>query len=81
MRNRLLDDSFRGLKQLILGAAAVQTIGNLELGRQANALVTKILEGTAPNELPIASPRRSILKTNPSVLKHLGLEFTVTGDL
>jgi putative tryptophan/tyrosine transport system substrate-binding protein len=69
--------SFSG-EYLKLGAAAVQAIDYSELGRQANALVTRILEGTAPVELPIASPRRSILKTNIAVLKHLGLDINVT---
>lgn len=55
-----------------LGAAAVLEIDRAELGRQAGEMAAALLrEGEAGQ--PVAWPRRSALRTNRSVLKHLGI--------
>jgi putative tryptophan/tyrosine transport system substrate-binding protein len=56
-----------------LGAAAVLEIDRTELGRQAGDMTSAILKGTEAGNIPLAYPRRVQLKTNPSVLKHLGI--------
>jgi len=58
---------------LKIGAAAAKVIDFTDLGKQANALAAKILGGAAPADLPIASPRRVIFKSNPAILKRLGI--------
>lgn len=64
--------SFAGA-YLGLGAAAVLEIDRTELGRQAGDMTSAILKGTGVADIPLAYPRRVQLKTNPSVLKHLGI--------
>lgn len=64
--------SFAGA-YLGLGAAAVLEIDRAELGRQAGDLSSAILKGAEAADLPLAYPRKVQLKTNPSVLKHLGI--------
>ncbi len=64
--------SFAGA-YLGLGAAAVLEIDRDELGRQASDLSSAILNGVEASDLPLAYPRKVQLKTNPSVLKHLGI--------
>ncbi len=58
---------------LTLGAAAVMEIDRTELGKQAAEMSAKVLHGTDTAELAIASPNKITLKTNPSVLKRLGI--------
>ncbi len=64
--------SFAGA-YLGLGAAAVLEIDRTELGRQAADMTSAILNGAEAADIPLAYPRRVLLKTNPSVLKHLGI--------
>ncbi|GFE61457.1 ABC transporter substrate-binding protein [Geobacter sp. AOG2] len=56
-----------------LGAAAVLEIDRTELGRQAGDMSSAILKGAEASDIPLAYPHRVLLKTNPSVLKHLGI--------
>ncbi|KAB0669444.1 ABC transporter substrate-binding protein [Oryzomonas sagensis] len=56
-----------------LGAAAVLEIDRAELGRQASDMGSAILKGTEASDIPLAYPRRIQLRTNPSVMKHLGI--------
>jgi putative ABC transport system substrate-binding protein len=64
--------SFAGA-YLGLGAAAVLEIDRTDLGRQAGDISSAILKGADAADLPFAYPRKVQLKTNPSVLKHLGI--------
>ena len=61
-----------------LGAAAVLEIDRIGLGRQANAIVSAILDGDLMGSIPIAFPKNIILRSNPVVLKRLGQ--SVEGD-
>lgn len=54
-----------------LGAAAVVEIDRAELGRQANEMALAILRGN--NRALVAKPGKTAVKTNLSVLKHLGI--------
>jgi len=60
---------------LTLGAAAAVEIDRTELGKQAAEMAAKALSGTDTAELAIVSPNGVSLKTNPSVLKRLGVVF------
>ena len=55
-----------------LGAAAVLEIDRTAMGRQADALVTSLLNGTSTDSLPLGFPSNVTVKTNPTVLRHLG---------
>lgn len=56
-----------------LGAAAVIDLDRIELGRQAGVMAAAILKGDSPADIPLESPSGHSLKTNPGVLKRLGL--------
>jgi putative ABC transport system substrate-binding protein len=60
---------------LNLGAAAVVEIDRIELGRQAADITSKVLHGTDAASLGIAYPHRTAYKTNPNVLKRLGIVY------
>lgn len=56
---------------LRLGAAAVLELDRYDLGRQAGEQALRIIRGTPPAAIPLATPRHFLLKSNPSILKHL----------
>ena len=56
-----------------LGAAAVVEIDRFELGRQANDLAMGFLTGNASG-VPFEFPQKIFTRSNPSVLKHLGIQ-------
>ena len=58
-----------------LGAAAVLEIDRVAMGRQADAIVAAILNGNSIDSMEPGFPDGFSLKTNPSVLKHLGSSF------
>lgn len=66
--------SFAGA-YLGLGAAAVLEIDRTELGRQAGGMAAKILEGAAVADVSITWPDKTTLKTNPNVIRKLGIIF------
>ncbi|OGU16762.1 MAG: ABC transporter substrate-binding protein [Geobacteraceae bacterium GWC2_53_11] len=55
-----------------LGAAAVLDIDRVAMGRQADAMVAELLRGSRADGAPLEFPRGITVKTNPTVLKHLG---------
>lgn len=55
-----------------LGAAAVLEIDRIAIGRQADAMVAALLRGGRIESIPLSFPNGIKVKTNPSVLKHLG---------
>ena len=55
-----------------LGAAAVLEIDRIALGRQANEMITALLNGESTNAVPVRFPVGTAVKTNPGVLKNLG---------
>lgn len=66
--------SFAGA-YLGLGAAAVLEIDRSDLGRQAAEMAASILKGADAAETPVSWPRKTTIKINQSVLKHLGITF------
>jgi putative ABC transport system substrate-binding protein len=66
--------SFAG-SYLGLGAAAVVEIDRTEMGRQVGDMVAELLGGGTIDDLPPRHPRITTYKTNPAVLKKLGLTF------
>ena len=56
-----------------LGAAAVLEIDRLAMGRQADAMAAKILQGSSIENVPLDFPKGFKLKTNASVLKRLSV--------
>lgn len=55
-----------------LGAAAVLDIDRVAMGRQADAMVAELLRGSRADGATLEFPRGITVKTNPTVLKHLG---------
>ena len=66
--------SFAGA-YLTLGAAAIVEINRAELGRQAAELISGILTDPAKSDHSLVYPEGTTLKTNPNVLKRLGIVF------
>ena len=60
-------------EQLKKGAAVALNPHWSAMGIQAGAMVRRLLDGATPRELPLQSPQNFSLKSNESVLKHLGL--------
>jgi ABC-type uncharacterized transport system substrate-binding protein len=58
-----------------MGAAAVLEIDRPELGWQAGEIASRILNGTPAAEASITWPERTTLRTNGSVIRHLGIVF------
>lgn len=57
------------------GAAAVVEIQRYDIGRQAGEIVTALLDGDDASAHAPAFPRKSSLRTNPTVLRRLGLSL------
>lgn len=58
---------------LTSGAAFVLDIDRADLGRQAGEMAAALLDGAAVSAIPPAAPRRALIRSNPSVLRRLGL--------
>ena len=57
---------------LATGAAIAIEIDRYDIGRQGGEMVSQLLDGTA-DSVPPQLPRKNRLKTNPSVLRRIGL--------
>jgi putative ABC transport system substrate-binding protein len=62
-----------------LGAAVVLDLDRPELGRQAAGIAARILEGEKAESNPLY-PRRNRLKTNPAILRNLGIIISSSSD-
>jgi putative ABC transport system substrate-binding protein len=62
-----------------LGAAVVLEIDRTAMGRQADAIVAELLSGNHTESMPLGFPDGITIKTNPTVLRHLGFSFNA-GD-
>jgi putative ABC transport system substrate-binding protein len=60
-----------------LGAAAVLEIDRIAMGRQADAMAAALLKGARIDSIPLDFPSGIFVKTNPTVLKHLGTPLNV----
>jgi len=56
-----------------LGAAAVLDLDRAELGKQAAEIASVILDGENADDPETVYPRRCSLKTNPAILRNLGI--------
>lgn len=61
---------------LKLGAAAALEIDRLALGRQADALISTLLQGGRVENLPPGLSKNTHFLTNPGILRRLGFSFT-----
>jgi putative ABC transport system substrate-binding protein len=59
---------------LASGAALALDIDRFDMGRQAGEMAAQLVEGGSVSDIPPASPRRTTVKINPSVLRRLGLK-------
>lgn len=55
-----------------LGAAAVLEIDRVAMGRQANDIVTALLQDDGRDRIPLSFPSGITVRTNPGVLRRLG---------
>lgn len=58
---------------LSLGSSAVLEVDRFDMGKQAAEMALKFSKGIDPEEIPMESPRRAILKINRNVLRRLGI--------
>jgi putative ABC transport system substrate-binding protein len=65
---------------LAAGAALALDIDRFDMGRQAGEMAATLVEGGSISDIPPASPRRSTVKSNPSVLRRLGLKPDLAGS-
>jgi putative tryptophan/tyrosine transport system substrate-binding protein len=64
---------------LAAGAALALDIDRFDMGRQAGEMAAALVEGDSISDIPPAFPRRSTVKSNPSVLRRLGLKPDLPG--
>lgn len=57
------------------GAAIAVEISRFDIGRQAGELVSSLLSGDHISDHPPESPRKSLTRTNPTILRRLGLVY------
>lgn len=66
------------------GAAAIIEIDRFDLGKQGGEILARIMDGVPVSEIGPITPRRSVVKSNSTVLRRLGINLDVansrTGD-
>jgi putative ABC transport system substrate-binding protein len=65
---------------LAAGAALALDIDRFDMGRQGGEMAAQLVDGTGISDLPTASPRKTTVRTNPSVLRRLGLKPEIPGS-
>lgn len=65
---------------LASGAALALDIDRFDMGRQGGEMAASLMEGNSISDIPPASPRKTTVKTNPSVLRRLGLKPDTSGS-
>ena len=65
---------------LASGAALALDIDRFDMGRQGGEMVESLMGGSSISDIPPASSRKSIIKSNPSVLRRLGLKLDLAGN-
>ena len=63
------------------GAAVALNLDWAQMGMQAGGIANRLLQGTAPRDVPVQSPQAISLKINESVLKNLGIPSMVVKKL
>jgi len=63
---------------LLSGAAIALELDRLEIGKQGGDMVAALLEGSDVSEIAPEQPRKTAVRSNPSVLRRLNLTFDVS---
>lgn len=61
------------------GAAVALDLNRHDMGRQAGGMVAALLDGEDVADLSVEFPRKAVIRTNPTVLRRLGLEHLNLG--
>lgn len=64
---------------LASGAAVALDTDRFDMGRQAGEMAVSLINGRSISDIPPESPRRTTVRTNPSVLRRLGLRSDLAG--
>jgi len=64
---------------LASGAALALDIDRFDIGRQAGEMVALLMSGNSISDIPPAAPRKTSVKSNPSVLRRLELKPDMAG--
>jgi len=62
---------------LASGAALALELDRYDLGRQGGQMAAALLEGTRPAAISPETPRKTTMKTNPTVLRRLGIKTEI----
>jgi putative ABC transport system substrate-binding protein len=62
---------------LASGAAVAIDFDRFEMGKQAGRMVSSLLEGNTVQNIPAESPRSTTVRSNPAVLRRLGLKADI----
>jgi putative ABC transport system substrate-binding protein len=65
---------------LASGAALALDIDRFDMGKQGGEMAALLMDGEGVSEIPPESPRKTTVKSNPSVLRRLGIQPDLTGD-
>lgn len=65
---------------LASGAAMALDIDRLDMGRQGGEMAAALINGTRISEVVPESPRKTIIKSNPSVMRQLDLKMDFTNS-
>jgi putative ABC transport system substrate-binding protein len=65
---------------LAAGAALALDIDRFDIGRQGGEMAASLVEGDSISDIHPESPRKTIVRTNPSVLRRLGLKPDLAGS-
>jgi putative ABC transport system substrate-binding protein len=65
---------------LASGAALALDIDRFDMGRQGGEMAAALVAGKNISESPPASPRKTTVRSNPSVLRRLGLKSDLAGS-
>jgi len=71
-RERIPVVAFAGV-YLSLGSSAVLEVDRFDMGKQAAEVALRFSRGTDPEDIPMESPRKVVLKINRNVLRRLGI--------
>jgi len=65
---------------LASGAALALDIDRFDMGRQAGEMAAQLVDGNGISEIFPASPRKTLVRVNPPVLRRLGLKPELSGS-
>lgn len=65
---------------LASGAALALDIDRVDMGRQGGEMAASLVAGNGISDIPPASPRKTTVRSNPSVLRRLGLHPDIGGN-